>query len=114
MAKEFWIINHSSSDISLDDLNYTIKSRKIVNLLDKRHFDITEDQILQSITSGCIYRRRDKIKIRVSGPEVKKDEPNISNNPLIDRSRSVYEQKTQYFDELKVDDLEFIEANIES
>jgi hypothetical protein len=61
---EFWVINISKRNVSLRDLGLTLKSGQSYNLLDSRHFNITIEQIINSVDSGSLYLKRDKIKLR--------------------------------------------------
>lgn len=68
--EELWITNISSRNVSLRDLALTIPARKSFNLLDKKHFHLTLDQIQQSIESGSIFAKQDKIKVRKVAPVI--------------------------------------------
>jgi len=57
-------------NILLADLQIMIRSGESKNLLDKKHFSYTLDQINKSAESGSLYKKRDKIKIRKVAPKV--------------------------------------------
>ena len=74
---EYWITNitylngkKNRMNILLADLQIMIRSGESKNLLDKKHFSYTLDQINKSAESGSLYKKRDKIKIRKVAPKV--------------------------------------------
>jgi hypothetical protein len=68
MKKEFWITNISKFDVSLTDLNITIKSRKTVNLLDEKRYHLSEDQVEKSYESGSLFLKKKNFIKRVAPP----------------------------------------------
>lgn len=68
--KDFWIVNISNRLISLGDLGILLQPYQSVNLLDKRHYFYTENQIRTSLNSGSLYKRSDKIKVRKIPPDL--------------------------------------------
>lgn len=69
--KQLWITNISRKrDISIGDLRLTIRIGQSINLLDKKHFKYTEEQIRTSIEKGSLFLRRDVIKVREVAPVV--------------------------------------------
>lgn len=122
--KTFWVTNISNRNVSLTDLNLTIKAMSVVNLLDVRRYQFTEEQLETSITSGSLYLKRDMIKKRLVDPVIDPKTNFIINNtfdtaqtraalmtnkikidanPLIpSRQRSTLEIKIEEYEELKV------------
>ena len=108
--KEFWITNTSKMDVMIGDLGFCIKSYKSANLLDKKHFHFTWDQIFKSATTGSIFNKRKKIAIRQFAP--RKDGKKIALDVkavLEARSKSIFEIKQEKFAELDLTDEEFAE-----
>lgn len=110
--KEFWICNVSNKDVSLSDLHLTIRSYKSINLLDNKHYHYTWEQIVNSCTSGSIFKKRDKIFLRDSAPIYRKKNLEIDRDSIIpNREKSIFEIKQEKFEELDITDEEFAEQN---
>jgi hypothetical protein len=106
--QEFWIVNISNRNVTLSDLNLSIKAGSSVNLLDKKHYHLTMDQLQKSLTSGSIYKKRDKIFKRVVPPTFKKDPMAIDMNAVVSsRSKSIFEIKEERFEELEFTDEQY-------
>jgi hypothetical protein len=111
--KEFWITNICNRNVSLADLNLTIKAYSSINLLDNKHYNYSTEQIEESVTKGSIYKKRNKIFVRKIAPEVttatqisfKKDER------IPDRHTSLFEIKQEKYEELELSDEEFADEN---
>jgi hypothetical protein len=111
--KEFWITNISNRNVSLADLNLTVKAFSSVNLLDSKHYHYSLEEIEVSVKSGSIYKKRDKIFVRAVAPEAisatqiafKKDER------FPDRHLSLFEIKQEKYEELDLSDEEFANEN---
>lgn len=123
MKKEdtFWVINISNMNVSLADLNLTIKAFTSVNLLDKKHYKYTLEQLTKSVESGSIFKKRDKIRKRQVAPEVLKVNIPFTNETFIPtRERSLFEIKNENFEELnfsedqKKSDERFADENAET
>jgi hypothetical protein len=109
--KEFWVTNLSNRDVSLADLNLTIKAFTSVNLLGKK-YNYTLEQLEKSVASGSIFRKRDKIVKRTFPPEfIKMNIVNMSDANIPSRERSVLEIKEEKYEELMVSDEEFAKEN---
>lgn len=113
--KEFWITNISNRNVTLSDLNLSVRAYSSVNLLDSKHYHYTEEQLNRSLESGSIFLKKNKIAKRIYAPQTI-----IKNNIEIDKqsvmpsqSNSIYEIKYEKYDELEVTDDEFAEQNIE-
>src|SRR5574338_1468911 len=96
MKKEipaFWLTNISNANVSLADLNLTIKAFSSVNLLDKKHYKYTLEQLEKSQESGSLFNKRDRIVVRnVPPPDPEKNKTPIVYGSIIpDRMRSLYQ-----------------------
>jgi hypothetical protein len=115
MKNELWITNISKMNISLSDLNLTIKSLASINLLDEKHYHYTLEQIEKSIQSGSIFKRRDKIFVRINAPDLLKNNMSVIRETYIpSRKRSLFEMKVDHYDELDVSDEQFAEENADT
>lgn len=112
-AQSFWVTNTSNRNVSLADLNLTIKAMSSVNLLDSKHYQYTMEQLQKSAASGSIAAKRDKIVVR-------KNAPNIEKKPLVpfdretfipSRERSVYSIKEEHYEELTISDDQYATEN---
>lgn len=67
--REFWISNITNRLISLGDLGILLQPYQSVNLLDRKNFPLfTDKHIEQSLISGSLYKRSDKVKVRRISP----------------------------------------------
>jgi len=64
----FWISNISPVNISLGDLNLTVRAYSSINLLDSKHYHYTLSEIQKSVNSGSIFKKRNKIVVRKNPP----------------------------------------------
>jgi len=120
---EYWVTNICNRNVSLADLNLTIKAFTSVNLLDSKHYYYTLEQLEKSKKSGSIFKKRDKIKVREVAPEIiKMDMPYIRDAIIPSRQRSIYEISEQKYEELDflehqenqfAEDMRFAEENAE-
>lgn len=109
-----WVINISNRNVSLTDLNLTIRALTSVNLLDKKHYQYSIKQIQDSITSGSLFKKRDIIKIRQSAPTIIKKNMSVAINAQIpSRDRSIFTIKKENYEELNVTDEQYAELNAE-
>jgi hypothetical protein len=115
MKKEvdaFWITNISPMNVSLADLNLTIKAYSSVNLLDKKHYQYTRDQLRKSCDSGSVFKKRNKLVVRKVAPEIIKANVPLAQETFIpSRERSLLSIKEEQYDELNVSDEEFAKQN---
>lgn len=110
----FWITNISNRNISLYDLNLTIKAYSSVNLLDKKHYTYSLHELQKSATSGSLYKKRDKLIIRKFAPEIIQTNIAINYNDNIpSRKRSTFNIKEDKYEELEISDEEFAKENAE-
>lgn len=111
----FWVTNISCMNVSLADLNLTIKAYSSVNLMDKRHYQYTPEQLTKSVESGSIWKKRDKIIVRKLAPEIFKANMPFNRETFIPgRERSVLVIKEEHYEELNVSDEEFAKENADT
>jgi hypothetical protein len=106
--RAFWITNISDRNITLGDLNISVPARASVNLLDNRHYSFSEIQLKNSAMNGSIFKKSDKIVVRKVPPVVQLSQRpmDIAHQGLPSRTKSVYEIKTEEYEELKIDELQ--------
>lgn len=100
----FWLTNISNRNVSLADLNLTIKAFSSINLMDNRHYSYTIEQLKKSAESGSIYKKRDKVVVRKVPPEISKKTFIIINRDasIPNKARSLYSIKEERYEELEV------------
>lgn len=102
-------------NVSLADLNLTIKAYSSVNLMDKKHYSYTLSQLETSLKSGSLFKKRNKIVPRTVPPEIIKNNLPISYDTFIpSRERSILSIKEEKYEELNVSDEAFAEDSIET
>ncbi len=104
-AASFWVTNMSPRNVTLADLALNIRAFSTVNLMDKRHYKYTLEQLLKSKESGSLFKKRDKIAVRdVPPPDPDKTSkiPFVESAVLPTRQRSLYQIEDQEYEELKV------------
>lgn len=111
--KEFWITNICNRNVSLADLNLTIKAYSSINLLDSKHYHCSIEQIEQSVSKGSIYNKRNKIFVRKVAPEitVATQIPFRQDEVIPNRHTSLFEIKQEKYEELELSDEEFANEN---
>jgi hypothetical protein len=108
----FWLTNFSKRNVSLADLNLTVKALSSINLLDKRHYDYTLEQLEKSKTSGSIFSKRNALTVRQMAPIVTKMNIPFDRETFIPtRERSTFSIKEEYYDELNLSDEDFAKEN---
>lgn len=108
----FWVTNISKMNVSLTDLNITIKSLSSVNLLDEKHYSLTKEQLLKSEKEGSLFSKRNKLFVRRVAPEGEKPKTLFNRESAIpSRERSVYIIKEEQYEELHMSDTEFASEN---
>lgn len=104
----------SNRNVSLKDLNLTVKAYSSINLLDNKHYHYTLEQLKKSAESGSLYVKRNLISIRKVPPVINKINLPIANEEFIpSRERSVLEIKEETYDELNVTDEQFADQSTE-
>ena len=104
----FWITNISNRNVSLSDLNITIKAKSSVNLLDSKHYSYKVEQLEKSLQSGSLYKKRDKLFKRVVPPIKFKTLIQMDTeavNPS--KPRSIFEIKEERIPELEFTDEQY-------
>lgn len=110
----FWVTNICNMNVSLADLNLTIKAYSSVNLLDKKHYQYTFEQLTKSVESGSIFKKRDKIMVRKVAPDVLKSNIPLNRETFMpSRERSLYVIRQENYEELNVSDEQFASDNAE-
>lgn len=110
--KEYWVTNISKMNVSLSDLNLTIKAFSSVNLLDKKHYSYTFEQLYKSTTEGSIAAKKDKILVRQNAPVPEnKNMEFVKESFIPTRARSMYEIKEEVYEELNISDEQFADEN---
>ena len=103
-APAFWVSNISNRNVTLSDLALNVPAFRTVNLLDKKHYKYTLEQLEKSRDSGSIFAKRDKIRVRQVAPEVVQPNlPFLKETYIPSRERSILEIKEQHYEELEVD-----------
>lgn len=100
----FWVTNISSRNVTLSDLALNIRAFSTVNLMDKKHYNYTLDQLTKSKESGSLLAKSDKIKVRNIPPPRKNMNPIpfIQSSVIPDRTRSIYQIDEKEYEELNV------------
>lgn len=111
--KEFWITNICNRNVSLADLNLTIKAYSSINLLDNKHYHYKLEEIELSVKNGSIYKKRDKIFVRAVAPEPELNPAMAFNRDekMPARHMSLFEIKQEKYEELELSDEEFANEN---
>lgn len=115
MKQVFWITNISNRNVSLTDLNLTIKSFSSVNLLDNKHYNYSLEQLQISANSGSLAKKRDKLFIRQLAPTIIKKNTAFDRESMIPtRERSLYSIKEEHYEELAISDEDFAKENADT
>ncbi len=115
MKQVFWITNISNRNVSLTDLNLTVKAFSSVNLLDKKHYDYSPAQLHASASSGSLAKKRDKLVVRQLAPTIIKKSTAVNRESMIPtRERSLYNIKEEHYEELAVSDEDFAKDNADT
>lgn len=106
--KSFWISNISGRNVSLADLNLTVKAFSSVNLLDSKHYSFTLEQLEKSAKNGSIFKKSKFIVVRQIEPTyLKVNVPFLHETYIPSRDRSVFSIKDEKYDELNISDEDF-------
>jgi hypothetical protein len=102
-APTFWVTNFSNRNVTLADLAVNIRAYTSVNLLDKRHYQYTLEQLEKSEKEGSIFNKRTFIKKRLIPPVVVKEEmPFLKETVIPSRERSTLVIKETHYEELEI------------
>jgi len=100
----FWLTNVSNRNVSLTDLNLTVKAYSSINLLDNKHYKYTLDQLQKSVESGSVFKKRNKLVVRKIAPEIlRANMPLLRETFIPSRERSVFAIKEENYEELMVE-----------
>lgn len=111
----FWLTNISGMNVSLTDLNLTVKAYSSINLLDKRHYQYTPEQLHKSAESGSIFKKGNRLIVRKIAPEVLKANIPLTRETFIPtRERSTLAIKEEKYEELNISDEEFAKENADT
>lgn len=102
---EFWIKNISKRNITLADLTLIVPAGISWNLMNSRHFSYSLEQLEKSATTGSIFKKSDKIKVR-NVPPTKIVKPGIYvavNDFRETTSRSLIQIEQKKYEELDFD-----------
>lgn len=92
-------------NVTLADLAINIKAFTTINLMDKKHHQYTIDQLIASANSGSLFKKRDKIFIRSTPPNIEKEKITTQEDATIpSRQRSIFVINQKEYDELKIED----------
>jgi hypothetical protein len=91
----FWITNLTNRNVSLADLNLTIKAFSTVNLLDSKHYSYTREQLEKSKESGSLFIKRKMFGFRTVAPKIIKEDMPIIRT-LYDGDNKVWSQDGAY------------------
>jgi hypothetical protein len=110
-SEQFWVTNISNMDVSLADLALSIPARKTVNLLDRRHYSFTIEQLEISHASGSLFAKNKKIKKRKIPPVTEtRQMVEVDFNAVVpSRRRSIVKIEHIQYDELELSDDLFAE-----
>jgi hypothetical protein len=100
----FWVTNISSRNVTLADLALNIRAFSTVNLMDKKHYSYSLEQLIKSKESGSIFKKSDKIVVRnLPPPNIEKEKmPFLKDSVRPSRARSLYNIKEEDYEELQV------------
>lgn len=102
-------------NVSLSDLNLTIKAFSTVNLLDQKHYSYTPEQLIASATNGSISKKKNKLAIRQVAPEHVKKHVLFDRETFIPtRERSIFSITEEKYEELEVSDEDFAKENADT
>lgn len=113
VEKTFWITNFSNRNVTLSDLYISVPAMSSVNLLDKKHYSFTEEQLIKSHESGSIFKKKSMISKRLVPPQmIPKYKIQMDPHSVLPmRSNSIYEIKLTNYEELNVNDESLIEGD---
>jgi hypothetical protein len=110
----FWITNISNRDVSLADLNLTVRAYTSVNLLDSKHYYFTRAQLEKSSESGSLFKKRTIIAVRKVPPEIEKPHRiTAAEDSIKSKKRSNVEVIDIKYDELDIPDTVYADENSE-
>jgi len=113
--KNIWITNVSKRDIHISDLGLVVKSYTSIKILNNPRLRLTPLQVLNSIKSGTIHKKRRYLVIGTNTPnQIVSQTKEISTQPMPDRSRSLKEIKEETYEELMLSDEDYMQEIIQA
>ncbi len=113
--KSFWISNISNRNVSLADLNLTVKAFTSVNLLDSKHYSFTLEQLNKSAKEGSIFKKSNFIVVRKVEPNyLQVNVPFLHETYIPSRDRSIFSIKDEKYEELNISDEDFANENADT
>lgn len=114
-SKFFWITNITKKAHHIDDLGVIIYPMRSLNLLDTKHNNITEEQLINSAKNGSLFKKKSAIIIRQVPPGVqKKNRIELKEDAILPtKKRSAVELDNIKYEELEVSDDTYAEENAE-
>ncbi len=108
--KEFWVTNISKRNVGLTDLALNIKRQSSVNLLDRKHYSYTLEQLEKSAESGSIFIKRHFIRVRKIAPQIIEPTILIVEGTRTGLSKSVVKIEIKEYEALDDSDEAFAEG----
>lgn len=110
----FWLTNISNRNVSLADLALTVRARTSINLLDKKHYQYTPEQLEASAKNGSIFKKQRLVKVRKVAPTQVSADMLLERGAVIPtRQRSILDIKEEKYEELAITDEQFVEDVME-
>lgn len=110
-TEDFWLTNISNRNVMIGDLNLTIKARSSVNLLNRRFYSFTKEQLEKSLESGSLKAKSHLVVKRLVPPGTPMEYKIQVDKSVVapDKTRSVVEIKEENYEELQLTDEQFAE-----
>lgn len=110
----FWLTNISNRNVSLTDLALTVRAHTSVNLLDKKHYQYSQEQLEESAKNGSIFKKGRLLKVRRVAPIQVSSDMLLEREAVIPtRQRSILEIKEDNYEELSITDEQFVQDVME-
>lgn len=112
----FWITNITKRAIHLEDIGVVIHPMRSLNLLDKKHYHLTREQLEKSAECGSLLKKKKSVVVRKVPPGVapKTQIPLKEDAIFPTKQRSSIELDNIKYEELETSDDTFAEENAES
>lgn len=106
LEPEFWVTNVSKRNVTIADLGLSIPTRRSYNLLDSRHFNYTEEELIKSATEGSLWKKRHMVRMGIEPSQQPQDEgPVLSEQPIqVRKVSAVILEEPEYSDWLYSDE----------
>lgn len=112
----FWITNKSKKAVHLQDIGVVIYPFRSLNLLDRKHYSLTKQQLEKSKENGSLFRRKNEVVVREVPPGAPiKQYIELQKDAIIPtRQRSIVEIENIKYEELNVSDDDYAAENAEN